>query len=268
MGWFQALVLGVVQGVTEFLPISSSGHLVLLSKVPGWVEQSLAFDTTLHLGTVTALILYFWKDLSEVMTAFFRELGAKGLKIATYDYKAKYLFFILLGCIPAGVLGLLFDSVLEEKFRSVQSVAMVMLLGTVVLWLAEKVSQKQTQSKSLTFLKSLFIGIFQSLALLPGFSRSGATISGGIFAGLSKEEAARFSFLLSIPIIALAGGYQLIKSPLLGTGDDLAVIIGFFSSFLTGLAVVHFFLNYLKKHGLQVFIIYRVLLVVSLLVFY
>lgn len=247
MSVFQALVLGVLQGLTEFLPISSSGHLIILPNLLGWQTQPLVFDTTLHLGTSLALIVYFWKDL---------------LKILTIERKLGYL--IILGSIPAAILGFVFESLIENTFRSVFYVGIFLLLGTVVMLAAEQFG-KWRENKEIDTRKSLIIGFFQALALLPGFSRSGATISGGMMLGLNRASAARFSFLLAIPVIVGAGLFKAFDSwGTLQSVSSEALLAGFMSSFVVGILAIRFMLNFLRKRGLGVFIIYRILLILGL----
>lgn len=249
---FQAIILGAVQGLTEFLPISSSGHLIIFPELFGWNTQSLAFDTILHLGTVTALIIYFKTDLLKII---------KNISL---------LKLLLIGSIPAGVLGFLFESYIEEVFRSTNSVILFLLVGSLLMFLAEKYYKKvwHTERKlnisQVTPKDSLVIGCFQSLALFPGVSRSGATISGGIFKGLTRELSARFSFLLSIPIVLGAGLYKIIKS-YQDLSFDGVLLGGFLSSFLVGMLAINFLLRFLKKNTLNVFILYRVVLGILLL---
>jgi undecaprenyl-diphosphatase len=265
MNTFQALILGIVQGLTEFLPVSSSGHLALLSNVPAWTAQPLVFDTTLHLATAMTLVVYFWNDLMVIVKSFLKDSTTKKFDVKNYAFESKMLFYILFASIPAGVLGLVFESDLEEKFRSVASVALFMFLGTALMAFAQKYSQKRLSIQDITPAKSVKIGLFQALALLPGFSRSGSTIAGGMLSGLSQVDAARFSFLMSIPIAVLAGVYKLISTDWGSTDLSLNVlVVGFISSFLVGLWVVHFLLNYLKSHGLNIFIYYRLVLVAVL----
>ncbi len=248
MTLIQALVLGIVQGLSEFLPISSSGHLALLSHIPAWKPQPLVFDTTLHLATALTLVVYFWSDLMILITS-----------------KSKLLFFILLGSIPAGVLGFLFESDFEERFRSVGSVTLFMFLGTLLMVYAQKFGKEHMRIEGVTAVKSIKIGFFQALALFPGVSRSGSTISGAMLSGLGQVDAARLSFLMSIPIVVLAGGYKLVSTDWATIDVSTNILaVGFISSFLMGLAVVHFLLNYLKSHGLNIFIYYRLALTLVL----
>ncbi len=247
-----ALILGAVQGLTEFLPISSSGHLVMVPSLLGWDVQSLAFDTVLHLATACALIIYFFKDLLKIIR------------------DRKLTFLVLVGSIPAGVLGFLLEKTIEETFRSVSSVGVFLLAGTLLMLLAEHMSKKTWHVDKIDSIEKIdiktgfLVGIFQSLALFSGVSRSGSTISGGMLLNLTRDTAARFSFVLSIPIVLGAGVFKLIESYSVLT-IDIVLISGFLSSFLVGMFAINFLINYLKNNSLKVFIVYRLVLVIILL---
>ncbi|HOM77901.1 undecaprenyl-diphosphate phosphatase [Patescibacteria group bacterium] len=268
MALYRAVILGIVQAVTEFLPVSSSGHLVIFSHLLGWGVGSLVFDTMLHLGTGFALVVYFWKDLVDIL----KDLKGLGLKI-------------LLGILPAGVAGFLLETWFENTFRSVGFVVLFLLLGSLLMlfaefWYRKGLSKSQNGTvelsleKELTYEKAFFIGLFQVLALFPGFSRSGSTISGGLFLGLNREKSAKFSFLISIPIVLGAGLYQLLKISM-GLGD-LEVptffwkeaLIGISTSFIAGFFCIGFLMRFLKKNSLLPFVVYRLGLVVLLLPFF
>ena len=265
MGVVQALILGVVQGLTEALPISSSGHLVILPLLFGWKEQPLVFDTTLHLGTALALLIYFFKDLWAIFIAFVKDFFSHYAKIKNYSEKGYLGVLLLVGCIPAALLGFLFNDLFETTFRSLTAVAIFLLVGSALMLFAEKFSKK-TDAK-LTVKKSLFIGFMQSLALFPGVSRSGATISAGMLAGLNREEAARFSFLLSVPIVVMAGVFKLVTSfNLLSSISILPILVGFVASTLFGILAIEILLRFVRKNNLTVFIVYRIALAVFLLV--
>lgn len=250
---FHAVVLGFIQGITEFLPVSSSGHLILLPEVLGWHLQSLAFDTTLHLGTAGALIVYFWRDLFEILKS------------------KKYLGLIIVGSIPAGFLGFFFGDMLENAFRSAFWVAAFLLAGSLIMFLAEMTYKKtwfkerKDQPTELSYKDATVIGIFQSLALLSGISRSGATISGGMFSKLTRETAARFSFILSIPIVIGAGVFKIMDS-YQELNFDIVMLVGFLTSMLTGMLAIKYFLKFLKNNNLYPFIIYRILLACLVLI--
>lgn len=247
MSIFQAVILGATQGLTEFLPISSSGHLVLIPRIFGWDEHALAFDTVLHLGTAVALCVYFWRDFLIIVK------------------DRRLVLLLLIGSIPAGLLGVLFDEFFESYFRSSNSVAVFLLVGSMLMLGAEICYKKVWYHERINSLerlnnkKSLLVGIFQALALFPGLSRSGATISSGMLFGLTREMAARFSFLLSVPIVVGAGLYKVASSYEVLSFDG-SLLVGFLASFLMGTVTIKFLLNFLKTKNLVVFIVYRTLL--------
>jgi len=263
MSILQSLVLGIVQGLTEFLPISSSGHLILIPHLFGWSDHSIAFGTTLHLGTVGALLVYFWEDLWGIVSSFKKDFLGKRLNFKKYSETSWLGLKILIGCVPAGILGILFSGVFEGVFRGVNPVVVFLILGSLLMLLAELL---KVEKGDLSLGKSFVVGIFQSLALFPGVSRSGATISGGMLMGMSREAAAKFSFLLSIPIVIMAGVFELVSSSQIFHTISVAdFLIGFFASFLTGMFAIKFMLGFLKTHKLYIFIVYRLVLVLFLL---
>lgn len=271
-----ALILGIVQGLTEFLPVSSSGHLIIFPKVLCWPVDSLMFDTTLHLGTALALLVYFSKDLVDIVVAVVSDVALYKNNFRAYSQKSWLGIKILLGSMPAGIVGVLFSDFFETYFRGISSVAFFVLLGTLLMFGAEV--YLKTQSKNIGLLsfdlkKSVLVGLFQILPLFPGFSRSGATISGGMLLGLNREDSAKFSFLLSIPIVTAAGLFSLLKSlktaslvgvPSVANVAPLALVVGFIASFLVGLLAVNYLLKLLKTKNLYPFILYRLLLVIFL----
>ncbi len=237
----QATVLGLIQGITEFFPISSSGHLILIPGLFGWGASPLVFDTTLHLGTSLALILYFWQDIKDLL-----------LK------NRRVLVYLVVASIPAALFGFFFDSFIELVFRDVFSVLIFLLLGTFFMFLAE---QLYSPEGTLTLLKSLYIGFFQTFALFPGISRSGITISAGMYSGLNRREAARFAFLLAIPVTLGAGLYEGLSAFGSGLNVSLPVLFaGAFAAFISGYLSVKFLLKFLTSHTLYPFIIYRLFL--------
>lgn len=257
MSFSQAFLLGIVQGLTEFLPISSSGHLVILPRLLGWEIQPLVFDVFLHLGTALALIVYFWKDLYKILLSFLKRTNDQDFALGKY---------ILIGAIPAGIIGFLLESTIEFTFRGINWVIAFLLLGTLFMWVAEKWFAKGTNI--LSEKRSLLIGLFQSFALLPGVSRSGASISAGMYLGLNRELAAKFSFLIAIPTVVGAGIYKALTSFDQLTDISFTIVfIGFITSFIVGLAAIKFLLNFVKRHSLNVFIVYRLVLFASLLVY-
>lgn len=279
MPLFQALILGLVQGLTEFIPVSSSGHLVVVPALLGWDEPSVAFDTILHLGTLLAVLVFFWREWWRLLTTLYRALAgifssAQRQKINRGD--ARLLGLIIIGTIPALIVGYLFQDQIESIFSSLLFVTFFFLITGVLLTVVElflnwrqsraRTKNIQTERKDLSWGGALLVGIMQALAVLPGLSRSGLTISGGIFSGLNRERAARFSFLLSAPVILAAGALGLLelhKSSL--TNNDLvALIIGFAVAAISGWLAIDWLLKFLRRRKLYIFSIY--LVVLSLLI--
>ena len=263
MDIFSGIVLGAIQGLTEFLPISSSGHLILAREILGLqTGNGLAVDAILQLATILAVGIYFHKDLISLpKTAIFVILKKP------IDKKNKTLLIaIILGTIPALIAGLLLEKTMGTVFRSAELVAITLILGSVLFWLAEKNAK---QNKPLDINKGFLIGLFQTLALVPGVSRSGSTISGGLILGLTREQAARYSFLLSFPIILGSGLKKLLDLRNEQTADilNLPLLLAFITAFIVGLLCIHFLLRYLKNHSLNIFIIYRLALATSVLYF-
>jgi len=254
-----ALVLGVVQGITEFLPISSSGHLIIVRDVLGLqVPEGLAVDATLQLATAFAVVWYFKKDLWHLLMGVFDWMRGN---IVSKDTKVLILA-LLFATIPAVVAGLFLESTMDTIFRNSHLVAWVLIAGSVLFIFAEFYSRKIPLEQPLTVQKGILVGLFQVLALVPGMSRSGATISGGMIMGFSRASAARFSFLLSVPIILGSGGRKLIDLGSVGTPVSEWVLIGVAAlvAFVSGLAAIHFLLTFLRTHTLLPFVLYRVAL--------
>jgi undecaprenyl-diphosphatase len=248
--YLQTAVLGVVQGLTEFLPISSSGHLILVPILLGWPDQGLAFDAAIHLGTLAALLVYFRADL----LAFLQ--GANG----------RLLLLLMVGTVPAGLAGLVFGRVIETQFRDPRIVAVSLIAWAVVMWLADRYAAGNRQAVHGTdqvgWGPGLTVGLAQAVALIPGTSRSGITISAGLFAGMDRVTAARFAFLLSIPVTAAAGAAKILS--LLRRGVDPVLMgplaVGVITSFLAGLAAVAFLVAFLGRGSLLPFVVYRIAL--------
>ncbi|MDQ7814820.1 MAG: undecaprenyl-diphosphatase UppP [Patescibacteria group bacterium] len=259
-----SLILGTVQGLTEFLPISSSGHLILARELLGLnTESGLVFDAVLQLGTILAVYVFFRKDVIRLIRAFLLVLAGK--KSASSAEDRTLLFAIVLGTIPALILGLLLEEAMETIFRSPLLVACTLVVGSALFWFAERSAKENSSSPSLK--QGWWIGVFQVLALVPGMSRSGSTISGGLFLGLKRDAATRFSFLLSLPIITGSGLLALAKIVKNGETDFafLSLATGFIASFMVGYLCISWLVGYLKKHTLSVFIWYRLLLSVAVL---
>jgi undecaprenyl-diphosphatase len=249
-----AIVLGIVQGLTEFLPVSSSGHLILVPSLLGWPDQGLAFDAAVHLGTALALLCWFGRELLAL---------ARGVLVRRRD-DLRLAAAVVVGCVPAGLAGLLFEQAIEARLRSPLVVAASLIGWGLVLWWADR----QAATASVADLhrvgvpRGLAIGCAQALALVPGTSRSGITITAGLFAHLDRPTAARFAFLLGLPLTGAAG---LLKTARLlhaglGPGETTALALGLVTSFAAGLAAVWFLLRYLQRNTLGVFVAYRVAL--------
>jgi undecaprenyl-diphosphatase len=269
MNFFQSAVLGLVQGLTEFIPVSSTGHLILARQLLGLdIVGTISFDAILQLATALALICYFWRDIKNLIVALFCFIFRKPA-----DEKYKNLILpLIIGTIPAIAFGLLLEKYMDTNFRGVTVVAGSLIVGSILFFLAERFARKNQaleQSSNITIKKGLSIGLFQCLALVPGFSRSGATISGGLFNRLSREDAARFSFLLSIPIILGSGlkkVWEIYKTPDFVSVEH-SLLIGSLFAFVSGLLAIHFLLKFLKNHSLNYFGAYRVVLAIVILVY-
>lgn len=261
MSLLEALILGIVQGLTEFLPVSSSAHLVLVPDLMGWEPPSVSFDIVLHLGSMVAVLLYFWRDLLEIFRAFFEQGKAAVVK-------RRIGLFLVIGTIPAAVIGGLFESRFEAFFTEPAWVAFFMIITGVLLVASQKVSgERSINGRGVARMKisdTLAIGFAQAVAILPGISRSGSTISMGLFLGLKRETAARYSFLLSVPIITGAALFNLRHgfggeggAEGGGNGEAAAtLIVGFMAAAISGFAAVKFLLDYVRRHSLAVFAIY------------
>ena len=261
MTFFDSIILGAVQGLTEFLPISSSGHLILVGEFLGRsLRDGLFFDVMLHLATLLAVVIYFWKDIWQMKLSFWRWL----FKRETMPRDDKVLVWaMILGTIPAVIFGLFAENYIETVFRSTTVVAVGLIAGSILFAVAERVAK---QTGELTIKKGFILGFFQSLALVPGMSRSGSTIAGGLILGLSREMAAKFSFFLAIPIIAGAGLVKLLEQSTQPISDVGPVIVGSLTAFIVGMAAIHYLLRYLKNNSLYVFIWYR--LALALVIFF
>lgn len=269
MNIFHAIILGVVQGVTEFLPISSSAHLIILPRIFSWKSPPLVFDAILHLGTGFALLIVCWGDIWGVLRRTVARPVSRSLCQGTEGSRSTALtgmipFFIAL--LPAGLLGFFFGDFFEESFRGGFWVVLFLVLGSILMGVVSWWGVRRGALQR-TSISALLIGLFQAMALFPGMSRSGSTISGGILVGLSREDAARFSFLLAIPLSFAAGVYEGFSSAeeLLAIGI-WPLIAGLLSSFGVGVLCAKFLLKFLKSYSLWVFIVYRVILAGVLLV--
>jgi undecaprenyl-diphosphatase len=254
MNPLQAIVLGLVQGATEFIPISSSGHLVLLPWWLSWPNPGLAFDTVLHLGTLLAVLTVFGSDLVTLALGAWRSVTRRESNAP----EARTAWWIALGTVPAALMGVLWEDQFEALFGSPLRVSMLLLVTGFWLVAAERVGRKQHGVEQMAWHESLWIGVAQGCAIAPGISRSGATIGAGLMLGLKREAATRYSFLLSTPIIVAAGALQtakLLRLPNLGA-QLLPLALGFMAAFLSGYACIRFLLDYVKRHSLTAFAAY------------
>jgi undecaprenyl-diphosphatase len=272
MNLFEAVILGIVQGLTEFLPISSTAHLRIVPALAGWEDPGAAFTAIVQIGTLAAVLIYFFRDITIILKAVL--LGvANGQPLATQESKMGWM--IAAGTIPIVFFGLLFKTEIETTLRSLYSISAALIGLALLLTLAEYRVKKHL-SKGITMKSmeeigwqdALLIGLAQSIALIPGSSRSGVTITGGLFLNLSRETAARFSFLLSLPSVFAAGIYQLYKTRdvIFTSPDNLAaILVATIVSGIVGYASIAFLLNYLKNHSTTIFILYRFILGVTIL---
>ena len=264
MDFLQILILALVQGVTEFLPVSSSAHLILVPILTGWQDQGLAFDVAVHVGTLAAVVLYFRKEIGKMTVSWLGSVTGRGM-----DADAKLAWAVLLGTIPVGLCGLLFKDLIEEHLRHPYVLATTTLLFALLLWWADARSRGERNEYSIGWLDILFIGLAQALALIPGTSRSGATMTAALFLGLSRQAAARFSFLLSVPVIVLAGGLSTLDYLETATIDDMQpLMLGALLSGVSAYFCIHYFLKLLEKIGMMPFVIYRIVLAVFLFVMF
>lgn len=252
----QAFVLAVVQGITEFLPISSSGMLILVPHFLGWEDQGLAFDVALHVGTLVAVVSYFRRPLSAMTVAAARSVVHRRL-----DADARLAWLVLVGTVPVGLAGIAFAEAIEQHLRSPLFIAFTLAFFGVLMWLSDRLGRQARDEYSIGWRDALLVGIAQAVALLPGTSRSGITITAGLALGLTRSAAARFSFLLSVPVTALAGGYEFKKMLETGASVDWgATLVGMVVSCVTAYASIHVLLKFIERIGLMPFMIVRLLL--------
>ncbi|WP_404472273.1 undecaprenyl-diphosphate phosphatase [Vreelandella venusta] len=264
MDWLQVVVLAVVQGITEFLPISSSAHLILVPVLTAWEDQGLAFDVALHLGSLAAVVLYFRHEILRMLASSIDAVTGRGV-----NEDAKLALWVVLATLPVCIIGFLGRDLVAEHMRSTLIIGMSLIGFGVVLGYADWKNRGSRSEYHLRLKDVLIIGVAQALALIPGTSRSGITITAALLVGMSREGAARFSFLLSIPVIVLAGGLEVIglaSSP--APIDWPAMIVGTLLSGISAYLCIHYFLVIIKKLGMQPFVVYRVLFGAWLLWFF
>lgn len=270
---WKAIVLGAVQGVAELLPISSSAHLILVPWFFGWTNPGLTFDVALHLGTLAAILIYFWHDLWGMLTALLRGIATRR---PLSEPNSRLALYVIVASIPGAFFGALFDSRIEERFHvenassgALLTIAAALIVMGLLLALAERVALHRRALGDLGWRDAIIVGVAQAFALLPGVSRSGTTITTGLFLGMKRETAARFSFLLSAPITggaALKKIYDLIKAGGLAADERLPFVVGILTAGIVGYACIAWLLRYLQRATTIIFTVYRVLLGVIVIV--
>ncbi|ATJ84753.1 undecaprenyl-diphosphate phosphatase [Halomonas beimenensis] len=261
MDWLQIVLLSIVQGLTEFLPISSSAHLILVPVLTDWPDQGLAFDVALHLGSLIAVVLYFRRELAAMTASWGRSVAGRGT-----DEDARLAWWVILATIPVGLVGLAFKDAIEVVMRSPLVLAGGLIGFGLLLGYADWRHRGTRSEYRMHWRDALGIGLAQALALIPGTSRSGITMTAALLLGLSREASARFSFLLSIPVIVLAGGLETLE--LLEASTPVAwadLAMGTLLSGISAYLCIHFFLVFIRRIGMQPFVVYRLILGVALI---
>jgi undecaprenyl-diphosphatase len=265
----QALVMGIVQGLTEFLPVSSSGHLIVVPFLAGWDDafiRSLAFSVMLHMGTLLALLVYFraeWIRLVPAALATIRDRSLQG------DEDRRLAWLLIASTIPAAIAGVVLNDLIETSFRQVELVALTLIVGGIILALADRFGAKSRTIEDVTFPIAIGIGVAQALALVPGISRSGISISAARMVGMDRGSAARFAFLMATPITAGAGLFEIRKLIVGEGGVDVSIaplVVGFAAAAISGMAAIHFMLSFLRRQSLDVFVLYRFALAAVVLI--
>lgn len=263
MNVFYAILLGLIQGLTEFLPVSSSGHLVAFQQIFNIEEASMAFDVVLHLGTLVAVVAFYFNDLKLIVKEFFlwvsELLGLKDRK--STQSKSGYrviMFMLVIASIPTAIIGILFNDIFEKMFSSIHIIGFTLLITGVILWLANNMLKGHKKAKDMSIVDALTIGLLQGVAITPGISRSGSTIFAGLFRKLDVDLATKFSFLLSIPAIlgaAILEGRKVIKAGL-GLTDAFPMLLGAIVAMISGYLAIRFFVSLIKKNKLNYFSYY------------
>ncbi|MBM7050567.1 undecaprenyl-diphosphate phosphatase [Rothia sp. ZJ1223] len=261
MEWIQAIILGLVQGLTEFLPVSSSGHLRLVGQfLPDSEDPGAAFTAITQLGTETAVLIFFWRDIVRILKNWFGSLVGK---VDKKDPDARMGWFIIVGSLPIGILGLLLEDYIDSTFRSLWIVATMLIVFAIFLGIADRIGKEQRELNDLTVKHGIIFGFAQALALIPGVSRSGGTITAGLLMGYTREAAARYSFLLAIPAVFASGLYKLVDSfsegfnGYYGLGSTVVATI---VAFVVGYLMIGWFLKYVSSKSYGLFVWYRIAL--------
>jgi undecaprenyl-diphosphatase len=265
----QALIMGIVQGLTEFLPISSSGHLIIVPYLFGWTDPfitSLAFSVMLHIGTLAALLVYFRADWFRLVPAGFAAIRDRSFR---GDADRRLAWLLVVATIPAAIAGFLLGDIIEEALRGIGWVVVTLVVGAAILWLADRWGARTKGVDDVTFPVAAGIGAAQALALIPGFSRSGISISAARFAGLDREAAARFSFLMATPITAGAAIFEIRKVVTGESGVAVSagpLVVGMLAAFVSGVLAISVLLRYLRTRSLTIFVVYRLVLAAVIVV--
>ncbi len=261
----QAIVYGIIQGITEFLPISSTAHLRLIPALLGWTDIGAAYTAVIQIGTLAATFVYFRNDIADLVKGFLEALKTK-------DYfgnpHSRLFIVIIVGTIPVSLVGVTLKKFIEGDARGLYVISAMLIIMAVVLWIAEKTGKREKEFSQITFKDGFLIGCAQALALIPGTSRSGVTIAAGLFSGLKRDAAARYSFLLSIPAVFLSGFYELYqeRDHLLAAGSKVSLVIATIVSGIVGYFAIKFLLAYLRTRSNMIFIIYRIIFGIVILV--
>lgn len=260
----KAVVLGIIQGLTEFIPISSTAHLRVIPAMLGWKDIGAAFTAVIQIGTLIATLIYFKKDILSLTRGFAEALKEKDLQS---NSESRIFILIIIGTIPISICGLFFKRFIEGEARGLYVISAALILLAIVLFIAEKISKKEKDFSQITVKDGLIIGLVQSLALIPGSSRSGVTITAGLFRNLKRDVAARYSFLLSIPAVGLSGLYELYKERTVLLHENLlSLIIATVVSGVVGYLSIAFLISYLKTKSNMIFIIYRIIFGIIILI--
>lgn len=267
----QAILLGIIQGIGEFLPISSSGHLIFLPKLFGWQDQGRVFDMVLHLGTLVAVIFYFRIRIAEMLKSLLR-------KEKKYQADRRLVILIIVSTIPAAVLGFFLGDIIDAQFRTPQTIGIGLIVWGIVLGFADRYSEFQKKKrkdtsekdmvKEMSWWQATSMGCAQALALIPGASRSGVTMSAGLFSGLTRKAAVEFSFLMSIPIIGLAAGAKLLDAFQHGMNgmNIYMLLIGFLSAMISGFFAISFLMKIIQKWSFLPFVVYRIIIGIIIII--
>lgn len=273
MNIFEAILLGIIQGITEFLPISSTGHLTLAGKLMNLIDDAnperwTAFVAIIQLGTLLAILIYFWKDIIRISGSFLRNNVFQPVKFSTQELDSKLGWYIIAGTVPIVAAGLLFKDIIEGSLtKNLYVISCSLIILAIILAVAEKTANHRKEMKDLKFKDALIVGVAQAFALIPGSSRSGTTITGGLFAGLTRETAARFSFLLSIPAVFASGMLELYEAmKYIDRTMIITLIISTVFAAFSGYLAIDFLLKYLKKNTTFIFIYYRIILGLLILI--